>query len=392
MKLFARRRTMRARQLGASLLPPMSPFVADTVFGELTGADVSTFTREDLAVVIDHALAGVALARASVDHQEHGGLEPLRDLVRRKTAWMLHLRHAVDEVSDALQNYPVILLKGAGLEQIHPAMSQRFYSDLDLLVPTHTMREISARLEHAGYEVVRSPAYPRDDPFQNVGHAVTLKRSDGLEIDLHRTVAPSLWGRRLSFERLHRESQPLAATTLRIPSYAHSTLITLLQLIHNAGLRLRDWRDLAHLVWGAEEPARRTIALEAERCSLTTPFFVAIFGASRFLGFPPGLRLSSEHLSPTELWRIENILRLRHRPTHGAVRMLGMPAGEALRFSAQYLWPDKGFLTLRVSGHKRSRLAWHRQSLKRLSNTLSQRPGSTPNTTNSPPNEATELP
>jgi hypothetical protein len=105
------------------------------------------------------------------------------------------LERALLEVWDSLseQRIPTRVLKGPALAHTaYPDPSMRGFGDIDILVPGADFDSAVSLLVAAGGE--RRYAEPRPGFTRRFGKGVALVRSDGYEVDLHRTFVAGPYG------------------------------------------------------------------------------------------------------------------------------------------------------------------------------------------------------
>lgn len=300
-------------------------------------------------------LTGIALAAA-----ESGALVldegQLEDLVAHHSEAMLRalaverkFLSLSDRFADA--GIEVVALKGPTMAHtVYPDPSWRPFGDLDLLVRTPDWRPALGLLKSLGFG--RLFPEPRAGFDERFGKAAVHTNGDGIEIDLHRTLAMGVFGewirpedlfaRTTTFRLGSRTLWRLDDTALLLHACVHATLgwnppqvwplRDILQVAHRGRV---DWEDAADL-------ARRWRMRAVVHHSLTT--------ASLALGVAlpvEALRLLEQE-QPTR--REIAAMRAYLRPG-GADPMWALQAIRGIRSRLAYVWmllfPSREFLAAR---------------------------------------------
>jgi Uncharacterised nucleotidyltransferase len=223
--------------------------------------------RGFLASLASHRLTGIALAAA-----ESGSLAvddgQLEDLVAHQgeaMLWALAVERKLLALADRFTDagIEVVALKGPTIAHtVYPDPSWRPFGDLDLLVRTADWRGATALLRSLGY--VRAFPEPRPGFDERFGKAVVHSNGDGIEIDLHRTLAMGAFGvwirpddlfrRTTRFSLGGRAMRRLDDTALLLHACVHATLgwnppllwplRDVLQIAHRGRV---DWEEAAEL-------------------------------------------------------------------------------------------------------------------------------------------------
>jgi hypothetical protein len=203
-------------------------------------------------------------------------------------------RLLVDEIASLLEDAaaPFLVLKGAAaahLDELDPAL--RSSSDIDLLVRGEDFDRTVEALAAEGWR--RRFPEPRPGFDARFGKGAAVHR-DGEEIDLHRTLAPGVFGLRLPVADLWVEPEPfvLGGRTL----HALAPVNRLLHGCYHASLgaptpRLTALRDVVHLArrlepdhprfaesmvrWGGSAVVERTARLVDDTFGLRLPILDA---------------------------------------------------------------------------------------------------------------------
>jgi hypothetical protein len=207
--------------------------------------------------VTTHRLTGVAIAARQEGVLE---LEPpaTEDLTRRHRDQMMHalaIERWLFRLTEDLESQEIasMVLKGPALAHTHyPDPSWRAFGDLDLLVRGQDLSRATAVFERHGFRRdLPEPARGFDVRF---GKAITFSHPDGLQVDLHRTLALGPFGLWLDAEELHRTSD-----TFALGGREFRRLTDTAQLLHTCVHAILGWdpplpmpmRDVAQVAWCA---------------------------------------------------------------------------------------------------------------------------------------------
>ena len=150
-----------------------------------------------LAVAV--ASAGVDLAPSEVDR--------LAERWEQAMAWCLRLEVRLLELHAELgsRGVDLLVLKGPAAAHLdEPDPSLRPFADLDLLVRSE---QLSATVVALGEDGATRPWAPRRAGFdERFAKSVTVRLVDGVEVDLHRTLADGALGMRVPVDDLWRST------------------------------------------------------------------------------------------------------------------------------------------------------------------------------------------
>lgn len=159
----------------------------------------------------------------------------LLDQHREAMLWTLKIERTLLVVSNHLEALGIgsIVLKGPALAHTHyPDPSLRAFRDLDLLVPTRQWRAACSALAALGMR--RRLPEPRPGFDERFGKAAVYTGGEGVQVDLHRTLAhgpfgqwmdpDELFGRTTSFELADRNLKRLDDTALLLHACVHASL------------------------------------------------------------------------------------------------------------------------------------------------------------------------
>ena len=240
----------------APVLPKLDPLVEQVLFWGLRPSDLSdqpaSAWRANAHQLIEQRLAGLALfaTRGGADIPQ----EVVTELIsahRRQVLRTLAVNARGASLVDSLRRsgVDVAVIKGPGLDRIDPVRAERTYSDLDLLVPPASFRHALDLLRAQGlHEAGRVQVREYFNSLCREG--MNLDRDDGSSIDLHHTLPPWYWGRRLNAERViaWSEDETVAERDLPLAHPVHNLIISALHVVSDRerpGESLRVWRDVA---------------------------------------------------------------------------------------------------------------------------------------------------
>jgi hypothetical protein len=294
--------------------------------------------------------------------KDHGALsltaEQEDDLDERHATAMcasLRVEQALLELWDefVVDGVQPIVLKGPSIAHtIYPDPAMRPFVDLDLLVPASNWQQACRFLELMG--LTRRLPEPRRGFDERFGKAAVFVRSDGLQVDLHRSLVAGPLGLGIEADRffLHPGRYELAGRTLSCLDEASLVLHTCVHAV--LGWRpplLLPLRDVVQAMWrpgvdwdALDEMAsswrlRGVIGFAARtaRTTLGTPVPEA---ATRFMDYVPGRREQAWLDAYTSESRDRGATALR---TIGAVKGLSSKAF----YLSSMVWPTKDFIAAR---------------------------------------------
>ena len=310
------------------------PFLASLDMQRLTG--IALAAVESGALVLDEGQREDLIAH-------HGEAMVWALVVERK------LLSLGDRLADA--GIEVVALKGPTMAHtVYPDPSWRPFGDLDLLVRTSDWRRAMGLLKSLGFG--RSFPEPRVGFDERFGKAAVHTNGDGIEIDLHRTLAMGAFGewirpedlfsRTATFRLGSRTIRRLDDTALLLHACVHATLGWNPPLVWP----LRDVLQIAHRGRVAWEEAAEL----AGRWRMRAVFHYALTTASQTLAvdLPVDARRVLDRDQPTR--REVAAMRAYLRPG-GADPMRALRAIRGIRARVAYAWmllfPSREFLAAR---------------------------------------------
>ena len=163
---------------------------------------------------------------------------------------------------------PYVVTKGPGVAACYPLITDRPFSDLDILVTASDFRQAHSIIGRAGYEEDAVSRQPWGYFDRWCREAINLKRSDGGSVDLHHHIPPWLWGKGLLFAGILERSRVrrLFGVDLRVASAEDNLLVTALHVVsdrNRPGQTLLTWRDVAQLAKVADPTVASDLAQRA---------------------------------------------------------------------------------------------------------------------------------
>lgn len=203
--------------------------------------------------LLENGLAGLALTFA----QLHNCVIPLTvrtilqrehfHLCARSSELLVHGRNAIDLLSG--QNIRSVVIKGPGITLAAGSISERPFTDIDILVERKNFRMAFAVLTNAGFHEKPATTAPWTLFNLHCREAVNLVSSSGVSIDLHHTIPPWLWSRGLSAEYLLQAAveRPIGSHALPVLTPELNFLVACLHIFSDKsrpGQSLHIWRDI----------------------------------------------------------------------------------------------------------------------------------------------------
>lgn len=373
---------MGRRSARPPLFPPIREAATAALFSGIQGAPQAPIEpdawRLDLPVIVDHRLAGLALAAtetAGVDLDAET-LSSLRQAHARQSARSLLVEARAVEVAKALEErgIPQVVTKGPGIARAYPDTSMRPFGDIDLLVPPQRFGAGLTALSELGFR--EAGPEPRRYFNRVCREAINLKREDGASIDLHHHIPPWVWGARMGFADVLARSEELAVPTgtLRIAGPVHNLMIAGLHVISDRGRpghSLIVWRDIVALSHACEP---ESVVREARSCRLDALLAFVLRELPSFAQ-PRGLldRLGPARPSSADAFRLRMLLPPGIGSRHQISQAIRLPVVNGLAFMAGYLLPSQAFLRSRF-GSRWSYVKWWDEAFLRLQDARLRRP------------------
>jgi hypothetical protein len=217
-----------------------------------------------------------------------------RDLFREHRAAMmraLRIESTCVVMLDALSDAGIraVTLKGVALSHsIYGDPSLRAFGDLDLLIQTSDWGPAQDVLQEHGW--TRKTPEPRPGFDVRFGKGATFSSASGIEIDLHRTLAPGPFGLSLDldelaaatvffrlggrfFERLDDDAAFVHACLHAVLAPAPSRLVPLRDVAQSLEMAELDWSRITGWGdrWGVEAVIHEALALVVDRLGMPLP-------------------------------------------------------------------------------------------------------------------------
>lgn len=188
---------------------------------------------------------------------------------------------------------PVILLKGAAYVMAElPAAQGRLFSDIDIIVPKHSLNAVEAALMLHGWAATHHDTYDQRyyrtwmhelPPMQHVKR-MTI-------IDVHHAILPETASLHPDAEKLRAAAQPIVGNeNLMVLSPVDMVLHSATHLFHDGELEngLRDLLDIDSLLrhFSSAPSFWSDLVARAAELELTRPLFYALRYAVRLLHSP----------------------------------------------------------------------------------------------------------
>lgn len=311
----------------------------------------------------DHRLTGLLLA--AVDDEQLAVTDDQRDdLVTDQIVAMsgaLVLEDLLLQVVELLiaVGIEVRCIKGPAVAHLdYPAPELRSYGDVDVLVRSEQIDQALHTLQAHGL----SRRYPSKTPGwdRRWAKGVSLRTSDGTELDVHRTLATPPLGLRIDLDDLWSRSDKFTVggrtvTTLsredRLLTAAFSASVG---DVEPAWVTLRDVAQLALDPRLDDGMARDT----ATRSGAAAVLAAAVSGAWRELRIADVTALSAwaDRYRPTDTERRELALYQHHRATETARALATLRVLSGITERARFLWtvgrPSSGFRSVSTRSNR----------------------------------------
>lgn len=274
-----------------------------------------------------------------------------RNLYLQEVRLGLRLEAALVEVLDRLDRMGVDhrVLKGPAMAHLvyrHP--EHRPFRDIDLLVPGAHIGQVIASLERDGGERRFRRPHPGFD--EHFAKGMNVRLANGLDIDLHRTLALGPYGLALDPDELFRTSTPFDLAGRGALALGAEEM--LLHAGYHAALgdwppRLLPHRDVAELLLAGQAHEERVMAL-ARRWRSEAPLALAITTAARCFdldGTIPLVAWAERQVLSRGDRRTMDLYRGGDSAALAAAGVFFVPgARERCRYARMLLMPDRSYL------------------------------------------------
>ena len=202
---------------------------------------------------------------------------PLRTLQASEFGWTARTATVLQHAGAALATLEAagiasVVSKGPGIAAHYPALRDRPFSDVDVLVARSDFADAVRRLQALGYSEDTESRQPRAWFDRWCREGLNLKTPAGGSIDLHHHLPPWRWSTGVPTDRLVARSadEGIEVRGLRCLSAADNLLVAALHVVsdrNRPGRSLLVWRDVAQLA-SAVDPA--VAAERADEAGLRT--------------------------------------------------------------------------------------------------------------------------
>jgi hypothetical protein len=316
---------------------------------------------ELLPVVVGERLTGLLLAAIDdgalpVDADQAAAA---RRLGLHEAHNVLRLEAVLVRVSGRLDELGVThrVLKGPVLAHlVYARPDLRPFRDIDLLVPGEDIGRVVAMLERNGGARRFRACRPGFD--ERFGKGVNVRTFDGLDVDLHRTLALGPYGLALDPSELFATSTPFTIGDRRLLGLGMEE--RLLHVSYHASLgdwppRLIPHRDVAELLVGAWADAGRTLEL-ARRWKGAGPLSVAIRRAATWFGLDrdlPLVRWAFGHTPSAWDLRAMSLYRSGDSSALAAAAIVALPGlRDRWDYARMLLLPERAYLADHEGGYR----------------------------------------
>ena len=238
------------------IFPPLGPVTRSVLFADFERTPPALTPYQwytEYPVLIGHGLAGIALrlARQHALDVPAAVVHDLEDAHFSEVTTTFRMTQCSRDGLAALRasGIPLVVTKGPGIAQAHHPMSERTFSDIDVVVPPRSFSAAFRVLRALGYQEQPQSVQPWPSHRRTGREATNLRTSGGGSIDLHHRISPWNWSHGLSFRNLeHRaHTSTLSGLSVALASTEDKLLIAALHVVSDKsqpGLSYRVWRDL----------------------------------------------------------------------------------------------------------------------------------------------------
>jgi hypothetical protein len=326
-------------------------------------SEADLLVREGLAGVAvrlyrDYSLNLPADVLEILEHAQFNDMAATTAMVSRSQGGIQALRKA---------GIPFVITKGPGIAMLAPSISDRPFTDLDLVVEPSRFADAMGTLTASGYREDRLSVQPWESFNRFCREAVNLRTLEGGSIDLHHRIAPWYWSSGLTFDLLEDAASPIDVFGIPLPliSPEQNLLVSALHIVSDKGRpgqSTRVWRDFLLLARNCNLDLALEIASGAGLCGWLSWILKCLP-----LEFRPE-ELSSKLLKYNQTikgrLRLKLLLPPRLGSEHTVGQMYRLPVPNAALFAAGMTIPSPTFLNLRYPDSPHPYLTWWDQSLK----------------------------
>ena len=254
--------------------------------------EVATFTVSNWDLFLRVARREGLLARIAIQLDQAGmpGQIPQQALDHMIAARAIAtndarmIRWEVDRIQFALRSIktPILLLKGAAyLLADLPLAQGRLVSDVDILVPEGSLRDVEAALLAAGWSSLKLDPYDQRYYRRWMHELPPLRhQTRGTTVDVHHRILPQTSRLKPDPALLWADSTVLADSKLRVLSQVDMVLHCAVHLFHDGDLNhgLRDLVDLHDMFehFGKDSQFWPRLVSRAQALGVVRPLFYAL--------------------------------------------------------------------------------------------------------------------
>jgi hypothetical protein len=235
-------------------------------------------------------------------------------------------------------------VKGVALAGCYGPATPRYMGDLDILVsPDDFQAAYDSLVAEGGRTYFNTPR-----GSTAVCPSVNVTNDTGLQVDLHRALAPWRWARGLTFDRLRAASTAVEVGDRLVPvtGVVHALLVAASAIVSDCATlyeKSLPWRDVALLV-RAVESQQRTDELVEEATATGTAWMLKL--VLEALPDPIRPALTDRLASPSRLQRAELAIALDPRVAgkQWSWMLFRWPLRRLVAFERAMFWPSRSSL------------------------------------------------
>jgi hypothetical protein len=335
----------------------------------------SAWTNNDLEVIARQRLASLALRMVRTHSLDlpRSYVAALRTASFAASSKTFALTQASARALAALGStkIPFVVSKGPGVALVCRSLSDRPFTDLDVLVAPADFGRALREMAALGYveEPQSRPPWPWFCRY--CMEAVNLRNPDGGSIDLHHHVPPWLWARELDSKLLIAagEMRHFSGSDLPLLPPVYNLLVTALHVVSDhdrPGQTLMAWRDVVTL---AHASSARDVVAAAEVSGLVG-WLRWIIGELPDKVRPTGLWgiLESSEAQPSSAFRLRRLLSPAFSSRHAVGHALRLPLANSSCYLAGMVVPSRKFLGAKLAKPTLPYFRWWQDCARRLLN------------------------
>jgi len=353
-------------------LPALGPVTRSVLFHDFAAfpaSDAAAWARE-LPVLVEHRLAATALRHArETGVALPGAVEAA--LQASSFDWAVRTRDTVvgsGAALDALRRSGMrfVVTKGPGIASAYRGLTERPYSDLDVLLATTDFDRARRILTALGLTEEERNLAPWPFFDRLCREAVNLRGADGASIDVHHHVPPWYWGRHLRAEEVVAEAEVGEVMGLRLEcaSARHNLVIAGLHVVsdrNRPGRSLIVWRDLLCLAAACDPDDAAEAAAGARLAGWLHWVLASLPGEVRPARLMAALAARDQPVFGRR--RLELLLPPRVGSRHLVGQVLRLPLPNGMAFLAGTALPSRRFVVAKAPSDPHPYRRWWRDSL-----------------------------